>query len=84
MEVRILRAIALWIMDGEVYDHPGCHEFFLQKLPCQFQVFLEAQFILQGDIEGISQLCVLSLLGFLHLVPKCFPVAQPLRGMGWQ
>ena len=82
VEVRILCAVSLWIMDGKVYDHPGCHEGFLQELPRQFQVFLEAQLILQGDIEGVSQLRILSPLGLLYLVPECFPITKPLRRMG--
>ena len=46
-------------MNGKVYDHSGGHEIFLKKLSRQFQVFLGAQLILQSDIEGVSQLCVL-------------------------
>ena len=74
-------AIAFWIMDGEVYDHPGCHEVFLQELLRQFQVLLEAQLILQGNIKGVSQLRVLPPLGSLHLVPEDLPVTKPLRRM---
>ena len=37
-----------------------------------------------GNIKGVSQLCVLSTLGFLHLIPKCFPVAKPLWRVRWE
>lgn len=45
---------------------------------------IRAIFILQGNIKGVSQLCVLSTLGFLHLIPKCFPVAKPLWRVRWE
>ena len=81
MEVRIFYAILLWIMDGEVNNHPSCHEVILQELSREFQVFLKAQLILQGDIKGVSQLRILPPLGFLYLVPEGLPVAKPLRRM---
>ena len=46
----------------------------------KIQAFLQTH----DYIKGVSQLRVLPPLGFLHLVPECFPVAKPLRCMGWQ
>ena len=86
VKVRIGDAAALRLrgVNGEVHDHALTDKLLRQEATGQGDVFLDAQFVLQGDVVAVGKLGLRVFLRPLHGVPKRLPVCKFLRRMGWQ
>ena len=86
MEMGIGDAAILFIggMHGEVHDHAPPHKLLQQKLPCEIDILLHGELVLQGNVKAVCKLGFLSTLHFLNSVPECFPVCVLLRSVGGQ
>ena len=86
MEVRVLDAavLSVWLVYGEVYYHATGHKVLQQKLPCEGDVLLHGEFVLQGNVKTVCKLGFLPALGLLYGVPEGLPVCIFRRGLGRQ
>ena len=77
MEVRIGNSAGFGIgnMNGEVHHHAPGDEVFQQKMPCQSDVLIQREFVLQGNVETVCKLSVLTPLGFFYGVPESLSVS---------
>ena len=84
MKMWILYSITFRVMNTKIHGHPVSHKILEKKRSGNLQIFLKCQFILQGNIEGISQLCIVTALCFFHCIPERLPVCISHRSMGRQ
>lgn len=68
MKMWILYSITFRVMNTKIHGHPVSHKILEKKRSGNLQIFLKCQFILQGNIEGISQLCIVTALCFFHTI----------------
>lgn len=64
MKMWILYSITFWVMNTKIHGHPIPHKILEKKRSGNLKIFLKGQFILKGNIEGISQLCIVTTLCF--------------------
>ena len=75
MEMRVLNtAVFLLCVDCQVRYHALCDKLLADKLTRQGDIFLHRQLVLQGNVEAVSKLGILSPLRFFHGVPERGPV----------
>ena len=86
MKVRVRNTAALLVrlVDGKVGNHAPAHKLLRNKLPCKSDVFLQREFVLQGNIEAVCKLGFLAALGLLHGVPEGGTVLVLGGGLGRQ
>lgn len=84
MKMWILYSITFWVMNTKIHGHPISHKIPEKKCSGNLKIFLKGQFILQGNIEGISQLCIVTTLCFFHRIPERLPICISHRSMGRQ
>ena len=71
-------------MNRKVHDHAPAHKLLQQKLPCESDVLLHGELVLQGNVKAVCKLGFLSTLHFFYGVPERFPVSVLRRSVGWQ
>ena len=83
MEVGIGNAARFGIrnMNSKVHHHTPGDEVFQQKMPCKSDVLLHGKLVLQGNIETICQLSILTTLGFFYGIPEGLSVSILLGRM---
>ena len=69
------------IMNCNIAYHPLCDEILHDIPSCNFNVLLHGKLVLQGKIETVGKLGILSVLMIFNFIPECFPVSQPFRNI---
>ena len=80
MKMPSIAVTGKWIVQGQVGNHPPCHELLHHKAPDERQALLGRQLVRQRDIDFTGKLGIPALFHLLDVVPEGFAVAQPLRG----
>ena len=75
MGIENAAGFGIWNMDSEVHHHAPGDKVFQQKTPCQSDVLIQREFVLQGNVETVCKLSISATFGFFYCIPEGMTVS---------